>query len=87
MEELDDRSQPNLAEIPKQSPNMPLWRQAVMPAAALTLLTSCVIAIDVRNPIEALGNLMVTVPITFLFWWLICTFFLWLWEAFFEVNR
>jgi len=62
---------------------MPLWRQGVMPAAVLTLLTSCVIAIDVRNPIEALGNILFTVPVTFFFWWLICIFLLWLWDSLF----
>jgi len=44
------------------------------------LLTSCVMAIDVHNPIEALGNILFTVPVTFLFWWIVCAFLVWVWR-------
>jgi len=61
-----------------------IWRQSATGAVALTLLATCAIAIDVRNPIEALGNLLFTLPVTFLFWWLVCTFIVWLWRAIFR---
>jgi hypothetical protein len=35
---------------------------------------------DVRNPIEALGNLLFTVPVTFVVWWVICAFLVWVWR-------
>jgi len=42
-----------------------IWRRSATGAVALTLLASCVMAINVHNPIEALGNLLFSVPITF----------------------
>lgn len=63
-----------------------IWRQTATSAVGLTLLATCAIAIDVRNPIEAIGNLLFSVPVTFLFWWLVCTFIVWLWRAIFPVR-
>ena len=57
-----------------------IWRQSTTAAVALTLLASCVMAINVRNPIEALGHLLFTVPVTFLIWWAICAFVVWVWR-------
>ena len=57
-----------------------IWRQSTTSAVLLTLLASCVMAIDVHNPIEALGNLLFTVPVTFLIWWGICAFLVWVWR-------
>jgi hypothetical protein len=34
-------------------------------------------AINVHNPIEALGNLLFTVPVTFFGWWVVCAFLVW----------
>jgi len=61
-----------------------IWRQSASGAVALTLLATCVIAVNVHNPIDALGNLLFTVPVTFLFWWLVCTFIVWLWRIIFR---
>jgi len=58
-----------------------------MAALALTLLASCAIAINVHSPMEAIGNILFTVPVTFLFWWLICTFIVWLWRAIFGRDQ
>jgi len=58
------------------------WRQSATGAVFLTLLATCAIAIDVHNPIEAMGNLLFSVPVTFLFWWVICTFLVWGWRKF-----
>ena len=57
-----------------------IWRQSTTSAVLLMLLTSCVMAIDVHNPIEALGNILFTVPVTFLFWWIVCAFLVWVWR-------
>jgi len=54
-----------------------IWRQSTTGAVALTLLASCIMAINVHNPIEALGNLLFTVPVTFLIWWVVCAFLVW----------
>jgi hypothetical protein len=62
-----------------------IWRQSATGAVALTLLASCVMAINVHNPNEALGNLLFSVPIAFLFWWVVCSFIVWLWRA--MLNR
>ena len=51
-----------------------------MGALALTLLASCAIAVNVHNPIEALGNIFFTVPVTFLFSWVVCAFLVWVWR-------
>jgi hypothetical protein len=61
-----------------------IWRQSASGAVALTLLATCAIAINVHNPIEAMGNLLFTVPVTFVFWWLVCTFIVWLWRVIFR---
>jgi len=57
-----------------------IWKQSTTAAVALTLLASCVMAINVHNPIEALGHLLFTVPVTFLIWWAICAFLVWVWR-------
>jgi hypothetical protein len=57
-----------------------IWRQSTTGALALTLLASCAIAINVHNPIEAIGNIIFTVPVTFLFLWVVCTFLVWIWR-------
>jgi hypothetical protein len=54
-----------------------IWRQSTTSAVALTLLASCVMAINVHNPIEALGHLLFTVPVTFFGWWVVCAFLVW----------
>ena len=83
MEELDQIPPIQPVEQQEEINDTPVWRRSATPAVALTLLTSCGIAINVQNPVEAVGNLFFTVPVTFLFWWLICTFLLWLWRAIF----
>ena len=83
MEEIDDLPPPQPVELREESLDDSIWRQTATPAVALTLLASCVIAIDVHNPIEALGNILFTLPVTFFAWWLICTFLLWLWQLIF----
>jgi hypothetical protein len=47
----------------------------------LTFLSTCGIAIHVHNEIEAIRGLALEVPITFLFWWLVCTVVVWVWRA------
>jgi len=83
MEELDQIHPQKPAEFEEKIKDTSIWRQSTTPALALTLLTSCGIAVNVHNPVEAVGNLLFTVPVTFLFWWLICTFLLWLWQDIF----
>jgi len=57
-----------------------IWRQSTIGALALTLLASCAIAINVHNPIDAIGNILFTVPVTFLFCWVVCAFLVWVWR-------
>ena len=49
-----------------------------MSAVVLTLLSTCGIAIRVHNEFEALRGLSFDLPVTFLFWWLVCTFLVWM---------
>jgi hypothetical protein len=83
MEEIDELQPPRPAEFEEEIKDTSIWRQSTTPAVALTLLATCGIAINVHNPVEAIGNLLFSVPVTFLFWWLICTFIVWLWRAIF----
>ena len=68
--------------IPPNPPPAPesIWRQSTTGALGLTLLASCAIAINVHNPIDAIGNLIFTVPVTFVFWWVVCAFLVWVWR-------
>jgi len=84
MEEIDDLSPPKPAEFTEENQSASIWSQGATGAIALTLLASCGIAINVHNPIEALGNILFTVPLTFFISWGICTFILWLWRVIFE---
>jgi hypothetical protein len=77
MEEIDDLTPPKPAEFTEDSQTASLWSQGATGAVALTLLASCGIAINIHNPIDALGNLLFTVPVTFFIAWGICTFLLW----------
>ena len=86
MEEIDELSAAQPAEGKEESQDASIWRQSTTAAVALTLLATCGIAINVHNPVEALENMLFTVPVTFLFWWILCTFLLWLWRVIFE-NR
>jgi hypothetical protein len=83
MEEIDELSCPQPVERKEDFPGESLWRQSATGAVALTLLASCGIAINVHNSVEALGNILFTVPVTFFFCWVICTFLLWLWQVIF----
>jgi hypothetical protein len=64
-----------------------IWRQSNTSAVLLTVLASCAIAIDVHNPVEALGNLFFTVPVTFLFCWVICAFLIWVWRTLGRISK
>jgi hypothetical protein len=57
-----------------------IWRQSATGALVLTLLATCGLAVNIHNSIQAIGNILFVVPVTFLFWWLVCTFLVWLWR-------
>ena len=78
MEEIDDLTPHKPDELREHSQIASIWNQGATGAVALTLLASCGIAINIHNPIEALGNLLFTVPVTFFISWGICTFLLWI---------
>lgn len=77
MEEIDDLSPPKPAEFTEDSQMASIWSQSATGAVALTVLASCGIAINIHNTIDALGNLLFTVPITFFISWVICAFLIW----------
>jgi hypothetical protein len=83
MEKMDDLSPPQPADRTEESQAASIWSQSGTAAVALTLLASCGIAINIHNPIDALGNILFTVPVTFFVSWVICTFILWLWRVIF----
>ena len=87
MEEIDEGQPAPPAEFNEESSDLSIWRETTTPAVALTLLATCGIAIDVHNSIEALGDILFTVPVTFLFWWLVCTALLWLWRVIFRSQE
>ena len=84
MEEIDDLSPPKPADFMEDSQTASIWSQGATAAVALTLLASCGIAINIHNPIEALGNLLFTVPVTFFISWVICAFMVWVFR---KLNR
>jgi hypothetical protein len=83
MDKIDDLAPPKPAEFTEDSQTASIWSQGATGAVALTLLASCGIAINIHNPIDALGSILFTVPVTFFISWGICTFILWLWQVIF----
>ena|SRR5215216_3056116 len=57
------------------------WKLSVTGAIGLTLFSTCGIAVYVDNEFEAIRALTFELPITFLFWWLVCTCFVWVWRV------
>lgn len=57
------------------------WKLSATSAVGLTLLSTCGIAAHVDNEVEAIRSLVLEVPLTFLFWWLVCTFLVRAWRT------
>ena len=76
MEEIDDLQSDHSALAKPVS----IWRHGSTGALVLTFLSTFGISINVHNPIEAIGNLLFSVPVTFLFWWVVCSFLVWVWR-------
>jgi hypothetical protein len=77
MEEIDDLSPPKPADFMEDSQTASIWSQSATAAVGLTLLASCGLAVNIHNPIDALENLLFTVPVTFFILWVICAFLVW----------
>lgn len=58
-----------------------VWKLSATGAVGLTFLSTCGIAINIDNEFEAIRSLVLDLPVTFLFWWLICTFLVWVWRT------
>ena len=56
-----------------------LWKRSAMGAVVLTFLSTCGLAVYVNNEFEAVKSLAFDVPITFVLWWFVCTFLVWIW--------
>lgn len=57
------------------------WKLSATGAIGLTFLSTCVIAVHVDNEFQALRSFVLDLPITFLLWWLVCTFLVWVWRT------
>jgi hypothetical protein len=62
-------------------PKTSAWKLGAPSAIVLTFLSTCGIAIHIHNEIEAIRALAFELPITFLFWWLVCTCLVWIWRG------
>jgi len=56
------------------------WRQGALGAAAFTILTAGAAIAGASNSSELTRGLVIGTPISFLFFWLVCTFIVWAWR-------
>jgi hypothetical protein len=57
------------------------WKLSATGAIGLTFLSTCGIAVHIDNEFDAIRSLVFDLPITFLLWWLVCTFLVWVWRT------
>lgn len=69
-------------DLPAPTPaKLSAWKRSVAGAVGLTLLSTCGIAVYIDNEFEAIRGLAFDLPLTFVFWWLVCTFLVWAWRT------
>ena len=56
---------------------IPVWKQSAKVAAVLTALTAGAVVNNAHGSVEVVGDLLLSTPINFLFFWMVYTFLVW----------
>lgn len=66
------------------TPKVSIWKQGAKASAVISVLYALNILFTAPNTVEKVGDLTVGLVVTFVAWWVICAFIVWVWRSIFK---